>query len=282
VASSLANRDDDTGTEEDKPSHQSGSSMPVCASGVLDTTLGMQELEDAVAENQWRNSESYGEESFSHSVQIGGATMKKSRAITQQFRYMTSASSTDRLRRVAQESRFKNTGGLRAPHSPSQGGDEHVDIPTLSIHQPIATVVFCEEKLFLCIAEVNGLFLDNRAVDDIPISVLCDKVAQVSYQGLRLLPASYLDDHDGKHDWRSSDLFRLTAKVPGALVMPINPDVTSPNLCDAFFLFQSSELMALAASLLDSIPHGHRKAIPQAKCSEWFLYREQDGKSSCC
>ena len=30
----------------------------------LDATLGMQELEDAVAENQWRTSNSYGQGSF--------------------------------------------------------------------------------------------------------------------------------------------------------------------------------------------------------------------------
>jgi hypothetical protein len=147
--------------------------------------------------------------------------------------------------------------------------------------QPVATVVLCEGKLFLCIAEVNGLFLDHQPVDDIPISVLSEKVAQVSYQGLRLASASYSDDRDGKHDWRSLDLFRLSAKVPGALVLPINPDVASHNLCDAFFLFRSSELMAFATSLRDSILHSHHKAIPQVKLSDYFPYREQDGKSSC-
>jgi hypothetical protein len=151
----------------------------------------------------------------------------------------------------------------------------------LYILQPIATVVFCEGKLFLCVAEVNGLFLDHWSVDEIPILVLSKKIAQVSYQGLCLVPASYSDDTDGKHDWRSLDLFRLSAKVPGALVLPINLDITSHNLCDAFFLFQSLELMALAVSLQDSIPHGHRKAILQVKPSDCFPYWEQDGKSLC-
>jgi len=65
----------------------------------------------------------------------------------------------------------------------------------------------------------------------------------VSYQGLRLVPASYSDNHNGSHDWKSKDLFIFSAKVPGTLVMPINPDVASHNFCDTFFLFQSSELI---------------------------------------
>ena len=63
------------------------------------------------------------------------------------------------------------------------------------------------DRLFLCIAKVNGLFLGCQAIDDIPISALSKKAAQVSYQGMRLVLASYEDDHDGKHDWRSLEHF---------------------------------------------------------------------------
>jgi hypothetical protein len=61
-------------------------------------------------------------------------------------------------------------------------------------------VVLCEDKLFLCIAEVNGLFLGHQAIDDIPIPILSERGAQVLYQGLHLVPASYSDDHDGIHN----------------------------------------------------------------------------------
>jgi len=251
----------------------------MCPSEVLGTMLGISELEDAAAENQWRNSATYGQDTFSHSVQIRGTTMKKSHAIAQQFRYVTSASSADRLHRVAQESRFKPTCGLVV--SQSRAGDAHINAPTLSVLQPIATVVVCEGKLFLCIAEVNGLFLDHQPVNNIPLSVLSNKATQVSYQGLRLVPASYSDDQDAKHDWRSSDLFRLSAKAPGALILPVNPDVASHNLCDAFLLFKSAELMAFTVSLQDGLRHSHRKVIPQVKTSDHFPYRDQDGKSLC-
>ena len=102
VTSSLTGGVNDTNMGEDTPSNQTDSS--VCISEALDATLGIQQLEDATAKDQWRSSQNYGRDAPSHLVQIGGMTVKKSRAITQQFRYVISASSTDRLCCVAQES----------------------------------------------------------------------------------------------------------------------------------------------------------------------------------
>jgi hypothetical protein len=79
-------------------------------------------------------------------------------------------------------------------------------------------LVFCDQWLFLYIAEVNGLFLDSRSVEDIPISILPEKISQVSYQALCLIPAMLSDVPDGKSDWQSSSLFALSAKVPGVLI----------------------------------------------------------------
>jgi len=100
--SSLTGGVNDMSMGEDTPSNQTDSS--VCTSEGLDATLGIQQLEDATAEVQWCSSKHYGQDALSDLVQIGGMTVKKSCAITQQFRYMTLASSTDRLHCVAQES----------------------------------------------------------------------------------------------------------------------------------------------------------------------------------
>jgi len=207
VVCSLTGRTNDAGQEEDTPSYQLDS--PRCKSEVLDATSGMQELEDAIADSEghWHNSKTSGPETVSHTVQIRGITMKKSHTLTQQFQYVTSVSSTDCLHCVAQEGQFKTTGSIGFPYS--QAGDAHIDHdrPTLSVYQPIATVIECKEKPFLCITEVNGLFLDHQPIDEIPISVLSERVSQVSYQGLRLVSSTDSDDPDGKHDWRSQDLF---------------------------------------------------------------------------
>jgi hypothetical protein len=53
-----------------------------------DSTLGMQELEDAAAEVQFRNNHNdlcKGQGTFSNVVQVGGIMMNKSHAITQHF-----------------------------------------------------------------------------------------------------------------------------------------------------------------------------------------------------
>lgn len=250
----------------------------LCTPISQDVTAGIRQLEDAAADVEWKHNhldQTNGLCAFSNTVQIGGVTMNKSRAIAQQFRYVTSVSSTDRLRRVAQESRFK-TNRL-GPSISDNMHVEGVEGPMLSILQPIVTLVFCEQKLFLCIAEVNGLFHDSHPVDDVPITLLSEKIVQVSYQALRLLPASTADDPNGKTDWRSSNLFSLSAKVPASLVQPINLVVALHIPCNSFFLFETSSLMAIASNLHDRVIHGHRKAIPHVKASEFFPYQEQHG-----
>jgi hypothetical protein len=97
------------------------------------------------------------------------------------------------------------------------------------ILQPIATLVSCDQHLFLCLAEVNGLFLNGKSVEDIPVSMLSEKIAQVSYQALCLIPATISDAPDGKYDWRSSSLFILLAKVPGILVQPVCQGYSGPS-----------------------------------------------------
>jgi hypothetical protein len=265
-------------SHDDDLSDTSTSSVEVSRHPLVsqDVTKGMRQLEDAVADAEWQYNQTNAPRAFSNTVQIKGLTMNKSRVIAQQFRYVTSATSTDRLRRVAQESRFRSPN--RFDYSTSDNA--HIEGPMLSILQPIATLVFCEQKLFLCIAEVNGLFRDSLPVDDISISLLSEKIVQVSYQALRLIPASTIDDPSSINDWRSSNLFSLSAKVPGALVQPINPTVASHMTFDSFFLFKTSSLMAIASNLRDRVIRGHRKAIPQVKASESFPYQEQHGKFS--
>jgi hypothetical protein len=189
---------------------------------------------------------------------------------------MTSASSTDRLWCVAQKSCFKNPN--RLDHYISD--NTNTEGPMLSILQPITTLVFCEGNLFLCIAEVNGLFCDFLPVDDIPVTLLSEKIVQVSYQALCLVPVSTTDNPNGINNWRSSNLFSLSAKVPSALVQPINPTVTSHIPCDSFFLFETSTLMAIGSNLRDRIIRGYHKAIPHVKASDVFPYQEQHGTFS--
>ena len=82
----------------------------------------------------------------------------------------------DRLHHVAQESCFKPTGCLGDTVS-GVLGDACTQALVLLVHQPIAMLVLCEQDLFLCVAEVTGLFLDANSVDNIPLSILSEKIA---------------------------------------------------------------------------------------------------------
>ena len=240
---------------------------------VDDCTVGMCELEDAAVDTQWPDALGDRQGSFSNVVQIGRQSMNKSHAISHHFRYAKSVSSTDQLHCIAQESHFRPGQDLNYTVS----GEAPLDEPSLSVLQPIATLVFCDQQLFLCIAEVNGLFLDSRSVKDIPISILSEKISQVSYQALRLIPATLSDVSDGKSDWQSLSLFTLLAKVSGALVQPMNPSVATHIPGNSFFIFETSVLMAITVNLQDRVIRSHHRAIPHVKVSDFFPYREHDG-----
>jgi hypothetical protein len=81
------------------------------------------------------------------------------------------------------------------------------------------------------------------------VSILPEKISQVSYQGLCLIPAMFADVPDGQYDWQSSSLFTLSAKVPGALIQPVNPGIASHIPGNSFFVFETSVLMAIAVNL---------------------------------
>jgi hypothetical protein len=240
---------------------------------VNDCTEGMQELEDATADAQWSNALGDRQGSFLNVVQIERHSMNKSCVIAHHFRYAKSVSSTDRLCRIAQESRFRPGHDLN--HTLS--GEARLNEPSLSVLQPVATLIFCDQWLFLCIAEVNGLFLDGKFVEDIPVSILPEKISQVSYQALRLIPATVPDVPDGKYDWRSSSLFSLSAKVPGVLVQPVNPSIATHIPGNSFFVFETSVLMAIAVNLRDRVVRHYRRAILHVKISDLFPYQEHDG-----
>jgi hypothetical protein len=153
--------EDDADDRESEESQMHASSL---AEGFSDTpkngdcTVGMRELEDAAADAQWSDALGDRQDNFTNVIRIGKHKINKSHAIAQHFRYTRSVSSTNRLRCIAQESRFRPGHNLN--YTPS--GDSCSDEPSLSILQPIAMLVFCDQRLFLCIAEVNSLFLDGN------------------------------------------------------------------------------------------------------------------------
>ncbi|KAI0259272.1 hypothetical protein BC834DRAFT_926295 [Gloeopeniophorella convolvens] len=152
------------------------------------------------------------------------------------------------------------------------------------IMDPIASLLRCESRLFLCIGEINMIRFNSRPLDEIPISMLHDNSVQISYQVLLILPASVEEDPSLKHDWSSSSLAPMSFTVSGILIQPINPTLVPGPSGSHLFLFESSVLIALASSLHDRILDNHLRNVPTVKVgSDQFPYREaSEGRGSAC
>lgn len=103
----------------------------------------------------------------------------------------------------------------------------------------------------------------------------------VSYQIIRLVRTTMDDDPSAENDWRSSSFLSTIIKAPGMLVQPINPAISTRVPGQPFFLYDSSTLMALGASLHDQLTTVHLKTVPHITRSPEFPYRERTGKDYC-
>ncbi|KAF8170125.1 hypothetical protein BJ912DRAFT_837309, partial [Pholiota molesta] len=101
------------------------------------------------------------------------------------------------------------------------------------VSDPITTLLCCDSQFWLCIGEVNSIRVNGEPVEDVSFDMLEEDIVMVSYQMLGLKPATFDNDLEGKHDWRTCKIDEHT--------------------------FTSSFLVALTASLF------HRLTVPQLR-----------------
>ena len=214
-------------------------------------------------------------------VLINGKPKSKARALADFNKYGKHTGSTDRLRRVQAIGRHiqNKTVGTSAPgFLPSPKDDSEV----LLVSDPVATILSSENKLWLCIGEVNALKFDGESVPYLNIDMLPEDTVTVSYQIVGLRPATIDEDPECVHDWRTYHMAQENSfVVPGRLIQPINP--TASNVETGWYLFQSSVLVALAASIFQQLTVSNLKNIPKLTpfkeypyrkaSSEWYLYQ---------
>ncbi|KAJ7820639.1 hypothetical protein B0H14DRAFT_2288321, partial [Mycena olivaceomarginata] len=74
------------------------------------------------------------------------------------------------------------------------------------------------------LGEVNDSHLDSESLDSLGLDVLPEKGATVSFQFLKIIPATTIDNiSTQQHDWKSAGLLGQTLKIPGRMVQPIDP-----------------------------------------------------------
>ncbi|KAJ7193500.1 hypothetical protein GGX14DRAFT_378862 [Mycena pura] len=233
------------------------------------------DLEDAIVEEEEREVTPT-KPVVSHFITVGNSdntkTLRKSRALSLMQKYRHTAASTDRLRRVADVERFSPAGDVDIAEFDSTFG-----APSILVSEPIVTLVRCEEKLFVCIGEVTDIRVDAKSVEQVALEALLEQAATVSFQILRVIPATADDDPTLKNDWVSGSSVRTVLASPGRLVLPIDPTLSTRIPGKPCYLFESSVLRAFGARLMDSItPHANR-LIPKFTPTEHFPYRESQG-----
>ncbi|KAJ7716441.1 hypothetical protein B0H16DRAFT_1339048, partial [Mycena metata] len=202
-------------------------------------------------------------------VVVAGKQISKASILKDFMQHRSPRLSTDRTKRVA-----------GVPAFASQSGNIHITFdnptgaPSLSIGNPVATIVQCEEKNFLAVGHVNGIILGSRSIDSILLDLLCDQATKISYQILQLVPATTDDAQDAQYDWKWSLGFDShSVVVPGHLIHPLNPTVSNSVPGQPTYLFSSHVLVTIAASIESQIHAQHYSTIPIIERSVTFPYR---------
>ncbi|KAJ7814764.1 hypothetical protein B0H14DRAFT_3746965 [Mycena olivaceomarginata] len=213
---------------------------------------------------------------ISHSITVDGREIRKARALSQRLKYGNKKVSTDRNRRVAGVARHSDASVLNSGFTEF---DSVFGGPSLMISDVIATLVRCEGRTFLCLGEVNGIYLNSESLDSIGLDVLPERTVNVSFQFLKIIPSTTADDISSKHDWKSAGLLERTLKVPGQMVQPLNPTLSTVQSGNACYLFESNGLRILTASLFEPLTPQKRLLIPEVSSSKFYPYREGAGRA---
>ncbi|KAJ7927902.1 hypothetical protein B0H13DRAFT_2552011 [Mycena leptocephala] len=184
------------------------------------------------------------------------------------------ASSKDRLRRVADVERYSS-----AENADIAEFDSAFGAPSILVSEPIVTLVRSEDKLFVCIGEVTDIHVDSQSVEQLALEVFQEKPVTVSFQILRVVPATAEDDPTLKNDWVSGSRIRTVLSSPGRLVLPIDPTISTRIAGKPCYLFESSVLRAFGAQLMDLVTLHVNKTIPKFNPTEGFPYRESHGRA---
>ena len=147
------------------------------------------------------------------------------------------------------------------------------------ISDPVATLLYSEKCFWICIGKVNDIKIDGDPAASVPVHMLDKDTVTISYQMLGLRPATSDDDPDQNHDWRTYTTQERSFTVPGRLIQVVNPTLSVTHTDIPFYLFQSSVLVALTASIFQGLAIPHLKSVPKIAPSQEYPYREASGES---
>lgn len=185
---------------------------------------------------------------FDKKIIINGLEMSKARALSKYGKTRKFVGSTDRLKRVQDVGRYAS-GTITDKFNTTYYETPTTEGEVLLVTDPVAILITSENQFWFCIGGVNGLKIDGKAVGYVGLDMLLEDTVTVSYQMLGLCPATSDDDPELKHDWRTHSMQEQTFSVPGKIVQSIDPIVSVTHKAMPFYLFESTVIVALTASI---------------------------------
>jgi hypothetical protein len=270
--------DDDDDDDDDDIEDITACHSRAHAANQMEGVGSMVEIEDAVAEEDLPEVEV---QKFLLYMNLpDGKKMNKGKLLAMLLKHRKVVTSSDQLKWYQDVSRFDTTAiisTMQARCFEVKEGEL-----TLVIGDPIVSLLQCENRPFLCLGEVLGIQVDSELVEELPVSALTDLTVSVTYQLVKLVPATIEDDPKQENDWRSchgtsTGMSPFQKMVPGRLVQPINPSLSQPFLQQErmrrerpFYLLDSQMLIALTASYLNRLGSEDTKLIPSIPRSIHF------------
>ncbi len=247
------------------------------------------DLEDAIADEDHEEFETGRKCSrYEPCFEFEGKQVYKSRFLKEAFTQFRNPNSTDRLKRVANMPRY----AIKQDQCPAYPDIVTEDSPfedgSLAMNSPISTLIRCENHLFLAVGEIIDMLYQGRHCQQLSPILLADPTTFVSYQLLFLVPTTSEDGSVASHDWKWTYLRGPSYhRVPGRLIHPVNPDISTSQPGKPFYVFDSATLRALGMSMLDDLLPEDGQSLPEITPSVHFPYRhlgkacficEHDGK----
>lgn len=210
---------------------------------------------------------------FDHNIMINRKLTSKAKALAMVSRYRKTVGLTDRLKQVQKIECYMASQAATTVNYEGEG-------QILLIHDPITTLVWAEDKLWLAIGEVNGIKYEKQGVDRIGHGILGEPGVKVLFQlvGLRLTMSD--DSQPAQYEWRTYGTPGRSYEVPGRYLEPLDPELSTQQTSGRpFYLFQTEFLLATSAMLAQCMKAADAKHFPKLVVTTEFPYRERFGKT---
>ncbi|KAF8327198.1 uncharacterized protein EI90DRAFT_2928786 [Cantharellus anzutake] len=204
-----------------------------------------------------------------------GKHVHKAKVLREFTRYTRTSNSTDRLRRVANISRFAPSFSMPNHHI---GDDSITETEHILIQDVVAVLLRCEGVPFLGVAQVNSIKIDKCPQSVVSKDFLKEETVSIGIQILSLKPSNSILPNGKESNWAWNHGYDGSVTVPGKFLQQISPDLIEILEADAQkktvgYGFRSDELRELAAMMLGTLSPEDIRKIVEIKRTDDFPYQ---------